>query len=141
MMSKCMVSFHFALIIPEILVRDWYSFKFTGKLFHETLALNFNEFIPHFRVFAHGFMTGIPLLSEYEIFISAYVFHMKLGLSLFLDSHISMAKHCKCLWWIFNLLSKTKRSSYVVMYLLYTTCKVSFCTFSTLLHVKSMGNR
>ena len=38
----------------------------------------------------------IPLLNEYGIFFSLYVFHMKLGLSLFLDLYISMARNCNC---------------------------------------------
>ena len=89
--------------------RDWHSFKFAGKLFHKTLFLNFNEFITYFRVFASGARRVTLLLTEYGVFFSSYAFRLELGLSLFLHLYISMAKNCKCFWWIFNLLSTAKR--------------------------------
>ena len=107
-----------------------HSLNFIGWLFRKILSLKFNDFITYFWVFTFGVKREIPLLSEYGMFFTLYIFHMKLGLSLFSDLYISMARNCKCLWWIFTLLSEAKSSSYVAMQLLYTTYKVLFCTFS-----------
>ena len=52
-------------------------------MFHKTLAVKFNEFIPYFWVFMFGIEREIPLLRKYRIFFSLYVFHIKLGLSLY----------------------------------------------------------
>ena len=72
-LSKCMVSFHFALTVAEILVESYIS-----------LTLSVGCSTEHFLI-------------EYGIFFSLYVFHMKLGSSLFLDLYISMARNSKCL--------------------------------------------
>ena len=82
-----------------------------------SLPLKSVEFILYFWVFTFGIENEVPLLREYGIFFSLYIFHMKLGLSLLLDLYISMARTCKCLWWVFSLLSKAKSSSYVAMQL------------------------
>ena len=84
-------------------------------MFHKTLPLKFNEFIPCFWEFTFGIETERPPLSEYGIFFSLYVFHIKLRLILFLDLYISMARNCKWLWWVFSLLSKAERFYYCVI--------------------------
>ena len=41
---------------------------------------------------------------------------LKHGLSFFQDIFVLLAKNCICVWWIFNLVTKCKRSSYKAMY-------------------------
>ena len=103
--------------------------NYIGRMFHKSLPLKFDEFIPYFWVFTFRIEREVPLLREYGIFFYLHVFHLNLGQSLYLDLYISMARNCKCLWWIFSLLLKAKRSSYVPMSLLYTTCKVSYLLY------------
>ena len=110
--------------------RNFNFLNFIGKLCHKSLLLKFDEFIPYFWVFTFGIERKVLLLREYRIFFSLYVFHVKLGSRLFLDLYILMARSCKCLWWVFSLLSKAKSSSYVVMQLLIKF--YIYCTFSTL---------
>ena len=83
MLSKCIIKLPFCFNSLNSSRRAF--FEFADKLFHKTLPLTFNEFIPYFRIVVSGIKRGTPLLSEYGIFVSAYVFHIKLGLSLFLD--------------------------------------------------------
>ena len=95
--------------------RDLHSCNFIGRLFHKRLALKFTEFVSYFWVFAFGIKKEIPLLCEFGIFFSLYVFHIKVGLSSFLGWYISMTRISKFLLWIFSLLSKAKSSSHVAM--------------------------
>ena len=83
MLNKCMIGFYFSNGLNSS--RDWHSFKFVGKLFHNMLPLNFNKFILYLWLFVSGTRRGTPLLREYGICLSMYVFHMKFGLSVFLD--------------------------------------------------------
>ena len=95
--------------------RDLHSCNFIGRLFQKTLALKFTEFVSYFWVFAFGIKKEIPLLCEFGIFFSLYVFHIKVGLSSFLGWYISVTRISKSLLWIFSLLSKAKSSSHVAM--------------------------
>ena len=90
-----------------------------------------------------------PFLWIWNIFLPICFSHETYELSLFLDLYILIARNCKCLWWVFSLLSKAKRSSYVAVYLLYTTCKISYLLYPfsslhmsfssrTLLHKKKL---
>ena len=100
MLSKCIIKLPFCFNNSLNSSRRAF-FEFADKLFHKTLPLTFNEFIPYFRIVASGIKSEygifIPFLSEYGIFTSAYVFHIKLGLSLFLDLNVLKTKNYKCL--------------------------------------------
>ena len=57
--------------------RNLHFLNFIGRLFHKTLSLNVNEFIPYFWVFTFRIERKIPLLSKYKISHETY------GLSVF----------------------------------------------------------
>ena len=128
MLSKCMVSFHFALIIVYILTETGIILNLLVSFSIKCFWILMNWY--HICVSLSRTRSGTVHLNEYITSFSSYVFHMKPSLNLFLDLHISVAKKC-CLWWIFNLF-KAKRSSYIAMQLFYTTWEVIYCTFSTL---------
>ena len=96
-------------LLKQSSCRNLHFLNFIGRLFHKTLPLKVNEFIPYFWVFTFRIESKIPLLSKYKIAHETY------GLSVILDLHVSMAKNCRCLWWVFSLLSKVKTSSYLAM--------------------------
>ena len=58
--------------------------NFIGRLFHKTLPLKVNEFIPYFWVFTFRVERKISLLSKYRISHEIY------ELNVFLDLYISM---------------------------------------------------
>ena len=50
--------------------RNLHFFNFIDRLFHKTLSLKVNEFLPYFWVLKFGIEREIPLLIEYGIFFS-----------------------------------------------------------------------
>ena len=69
--------------------RDLNSFNFIGRLFHETLPLKFNEFIPYFWVFAFGIKREISCLISREM-----SFCRRVGWSVSLSTSLSIILSC-----------------------------------------------
>ena len=110
--------------------RDLHSFRFAVKLFHKTLPLKFDKFIPYFQVFTSGTKMETLPISDCRMVFNTCAFRMKTGLRLFLKLFLSVSKNCKYLPWIFNLLPQAKRSSYEALLLFYIILYHSFaCLF------------
>ena len=64
-------------LLKQSSCRNLHFLNFVDRLFHKTLSLKVNEFIPYFWVFKFGMEWEISLLYEYGIFFSLYVSYMK----------------------------------------------------------------
>ena len=69
-------------------------------MFHNIAPLKFSEFVPYFFVLVSGFFTALPQLKFYGISWFSKKHLMDCGFNLFADLKSSVAKNCKCFWWI-----------------------------------------
>ena len=99
--------------------REWHSFKFAGKLFHKSLSLSLNEFIPYLWGSWSEIRKETLFPSEYEYILCTwkfrliYIFQWLRIANVFYESSI-------------NVLSQVKRLSYLAMQLFYTIWKVLY---------------